>query len=859
MQRSSAFDVVVVGAGFAGMYLLHRLRQLGFSARVIEAGSDVGGTWYWNRYPGARVDIQSVEYSYSFDPELEKAWQWSEKYAPQPEILRYAQFVADRYDLRRDIEFGTRVERAVWDDADRRWLVRTSKGEEIRCRHYVMASGCLSVPKDVDIPGADRFRGAAYHTSRWPHDKVDFRGKRVAVIGTGSSGIQAIPLIAQEASQLVVLQRTPNFAIPANNGPIPPDVLERYARDRDGFRHAERWSAAGVASERSLVSALRVSGEDRLATYESAWARAGIIEFLGSYADHLTSEEANELLAEFVRGKIRGIVRDPATAEALCPRDYPIGTKRLCVETSYYATYNLPHVRLIDLRKSPIATITERGIELAGESLELDAIVFATGFDAMTGAMVGVDIQGCDGRTLRDAWAHGPTTYLGLMVDSFPNLFMVTGPGSPSVLSNMMVSIEQHVDWITDCIARLRKDGLETIEPTELAVAKWVERVNDVADITLMSKANSWYMGANVPGKPRVFLPYAGGVDTYRRACDEVAARDYAGFVRRGPSGTKAGDGVLRWLQPDVMIALEMMAAMGMPRLESMTPVEARGLMDAMAGMRAPGPEVGEIVDGVLAGAAGDLRFRLYRPKSKGPHPILVYFHGGGWVLGSHDSDDPFCRDLCGRSNAIVVSVDYRHAPEARFPAAVDDAIAAVRWMARNAVELGGISGQLAVGGWSAGGNLAAVVCQWARDAGGPPIAGQLLLNPVTDGSRPWPSRVDNGDGYVLTTALMDWFWNHYADPGDRLDPKASPLRAQSLATLPPAIVVTCEFDPLRDEGIAYADALKAAGVSVQHDHWRGHTHTSLTAVDLLPSGVPARARMGEGIRGFFAHRAPPR
>ena len=852
-QNSTEFDVVVVGAGFAGMYLLHRLRELGLSARVIETADDVGGTWYWNRYPGARCDIQSVDYSYSFDRDLDETWRWSEKYAPQPEILRYAQHVADKHDLRRDIQFGTRVESAQWDEVNSRWRLDTSNGDHLTCQHYVMATGCLSMPKEVDIPGTSNFTGEVYFTSRWPHDGVDFSGKRVAVIGTGSSAIQSIPIIAQQAAQLTVFQRTPNFSIPASNGPIPDEKWNAVSADRAAYRHAARWSGGGVPLTPSDTSALAVSDEERQARYEVAWEQGGIMEFLGCYNDHLVSSAANELLAEFVRNKIRKTVHDPATAEALCPVTYPIGTKRLCVDTGYYETYNRPSVRLVDLTAHPIRTISATGVDLFDESLEFDAIVFATGFDAMTGAIVGVDITGRDGLTLKQAWADGPKTYLGLMAAGFPNLFLITGPGSPSVLSNMLVSIEQHVEWISTCIEHMRDDHVETIEPTQQAVDGWVQHVNDYAAITLVAEANSWYMGANIPGKPRVFLPYIGGVERYRQVCDEVVGAGYLGFERRGSSGAVRNDGVVRAVQPDVAIMLELMAGLGLPAMDTMSAADARAFSDAMAAQRAPGPEVGEITDGTLRGADGDLDYRLYRPATTGPHPLVAYFHGGGWVLGSHDSDDPFCRDLCVRSDAVIVSVDYRHGPEARFPAAADDAFVAVRWIADHAEELGGVPGRLAVAGWSAGANLAAVVCQLARDAGGPPIDGQLLLTPVTDGGREWPSYELNAEGYVLTASLMRWFWDHYADPGDRLDPKASPLRAATLEGLPPAMIVTCQFDPLRDEGNAYAAALADAGVPVRHLQADGHIHTSVTAVDVLPSGAPVRAEMADALRSFFA------
>jgi cation diffusion facilitator CzcD-associated flavoprotein CzcO/acetyl esterase/lipase len=854
-ESTTTVDTVIVGAGFAGMYQLKRMRDAGFSAVVIEAGDGVGGTWYWNRYPGARCDVLTVDYSYSWDPELETEWTWSERYATQPEILRYANFVADKHDLRKDIRFGTRVESASWDDDAKRWTVHTSGGDVV-AQHYVMATGCLSVPKVPDVPGADRFQGEVYFTGSWPHDEVDFTGKRVAVIGTGSSAIQSIPIIAEQAAQLTVFQRTPNFSIPAHHGPITEDRLVEYRKDPAAYREEARHSRIGVPFVPiPELSALEVSDEERLAAYEATWQR-GELGYLSPYNDLGTNAEANDTMRRFIHGKIREIVDDPDVAETLCPTNHYFATKRPCLDTNYYETYNRDNVRLVDLMKDPISTITESGIDTAGqsgtESMEFDAIVFATGFDAMTGAIVGVDITGRGGESLRDAWAEGPMTYLGLMSVGFPNLFMITGPGSPSVLSNMMVSIEQHVDWITDTLEHMRAAGLDTIEPTELAQTKWVQHSNDIANLTLLPTANSWYMGANVPGKPQVFLPYPGGVGPYREICDEVVERGYFGFALDGPSGTTTNDGVIRAVKPDVAMLLQVMADMDLPPLESMSVAEARGFMEASAALRPPGPDVGEIVDGVLAGADGDLEYRLYRPDSDGPHPVIVYFHGGGWVLGSHVSDDPLCRDLCVRSGAAIVSVNYRHAPEARFPAAADDGFAAVQWVAAHADELGVRADQLAVAGWSAGGNVAAVACQQARDAGGPAIVGQLLLNPATDCDFSRPSYAENGEGYTLTTALMTWFWNHYCDVEQRTDPKASPLRAASLAGLPPAMIVTCQFDPLRDEGDAYAEALAAAGVEVQHLQAEGQTHTSTGAVDVLITPTATREAMSNALRGFF-------
>ncbi|MGE0732522.1 MAG: flavin-containing monooxygenase [Acidimicrobiia bacterium] len=525
------FDVVVVGAGFAGMYLLHRLRGQGLRVRVFETGSGVGGTWYWNRYPGARCDVRSIDYSYSWDPQLEQEWEWSEKFATQPEILRYANHVADRYDLRRDITFDTRVTAANWDEQATCWRLRTSTGASVSATYYVMASGCLSSSKHPEIDGIDRFAGATYHTGHWPHGGVDFSGLRVAVIGTGSSGIQSIPLIAAQAAQLTVFQRTPNFSLPARNGVIDPATVAEIKARYPEYRAEARRSSGGSPRPVPTQSALEVADEERTERYRTAWEAGELGSILTAYTDLMTSREANDTAADFIRDQIRSIVRDPEVAEALCPDDHPFGTKRPCLDTGYYETYNRPNVHLVNLRKTPIVCITETGIDTTDESFAFDAIVFATGFDAMTGAIVAVDIVGRDGLSLKQKWSAGPRTYLGLAVAGFPNFFTITGPGSPSVLSNMMVSIEQHVDWITDCLTTMRRNGQRVIEAEPGAEDAWVDHVNEVAAATLYPSANSWYMGANVPGKPRVFLPYVGGVGTYRTICDEVAADGYRGFT----------------------------------------------------------------------------------------------------------------------------------------------------------------------------------------------------------------------------------------------------------------------------------------------------------------------------------------
>jgi cyclohexanone monooxygenase len=530
-KRTEAYDVVVVGAGFAGMYMLHRLRGQGMTARVYEQGSGVGGTWYWNRYPGARCDVESMQYSYSFSDELQKEWNWSERYAPQPEILQYANHVADRFDLRPDIKFDTRVERAEFDEHASIWSVTTSDGKTVTAKHVVLATGCLSNARKPDIRGLDGFKGKVYHTGHWPHEAVDFSGQRVAVIGTGSSGIQSVPVIAEQASQLTVFQRTANFSIPARNAALTEEEREWFRQNYPEIRRFAREEARnGIYTELPDRGALDDDDNERRAKYEARWAHGGLT-FMSVYNNLALDKTANDTAANFVREKIAEIVKDPQTAKLLQPNNHPIGSKRICVDSDYFAAFNRPNVTLVDIKSSPIEEISDNAVRAGGRDYEVDAIVLATGFDAMTGSVAKIDIRGRDGQTLNQKWAEGPRTYLGLMSAGFPNLFIITGPGSPSVLSNMIVSIEQHVDWIADCLAYLRERGLDTMEAKKEAEDNWVAHVNEVAYTTLYPQANSWYMGANIPGKPRIFMPYIGGVGPYRQICNEVAAKGYDGFA----------------------------------------------------------------------------------------------------------------------------------------------------------------------------------------------------------------------------------------------------------------------------------------------------------------------------------------
>ncbi len=524
------WDAIVVGAGFAGMYMLYRLRELGFSVRVIETGDDVGGTWYWNCYPGARVDVPSLNYSYSFSPELQRDWSWPEVYSSQPDLLRYAQHVADTFDLRRDIQFNTTVTSASFDDGTDEWRIGTNTGEVIRAQYLITAVGCLSAANIPEYPGLDGFEGAWYHTGRWPKTGANLSGRRVAVIGTGSSGVQAIPVIAEQAAQVFVFQRTPNYSIPTYNAPLDSDVERDWKARYEDHRTQDRNSPGGIYFPRPERSALEATPDERERAFEAGWRR-GAFGLMQTFNDLRTDLRANETIAEFVREQIRRIVKDPQVADILCPKDYPLGTKRLCMDSNYFETFNRDNVTLVDLRSDPIVEITPLGLRTENESYELDVIVFATGYDAMTGPLLRMNITGRSGLSLSRKWENGPRSYLGIGTAGFPNLLTITGPGSPSVLTNMIVSIEQHVDFIADMLDAMRKQGIVQFEPDVEAENDWVAHVDEVAQQTLYRYADSWYKGANIDGKPRVFMPYVGGLNRYTDRCNQVAADGYDGFV----------------------------------------------------------------------------------------------------------------------------------------------------------------------------------------------------------------------------------------------------------------------------------------------------------------------------------------
>jgi len=526
-------DALVIGAGFAGLAMQYRLREQGLSSRIVERGDGVGGTWYWNRYPGARCDIESVDYCYSFAPELLDEWQWSERFATQPEILSYLEFAAQRLDLMRDIDFGTTVTATQFIDGH--WDVFVADEVRYRARFLIMATGNLSEPKPVDIAGFDTFEGEVYRTSSWPKEGVDLTGLRVGVIGTGSTGIQAIPLIARQATELTVFQRTPNYSMPAHNRPLSDDYRAQVRATFVARREMARNSDGGVPFPATRTAAFDIGEQERQRRYWQGWRRGGINALSHAFTDYFSNESANKTAQDFARDRIREIVHDPQTAEALCPVHH-IGTKRTCVDTNYYQTYNLPHVRLIDLRREPLVSVDPQGVQTSLRHVELDVLVLALGFDAMTGALLAIDIQGRQGRRLAQEWSDGPHTYLGLMTAGFPNLFMITGPQSPGVLSNMVVSIEQHVELIGKLLNHVKDRGYGCVEPQEEAQRHWVAYVNELADQTLYPQSKSWYTGVNVEGKPRVFLPYVNGCGNYRRECQEIIDDGWRGFRFSGAS-----------------------------------------------------------------------------------------------------------------------------------------------------------------------------------------------------------------------------------------------------------------------------------------------------------------------------------
>jgi cation diffusion facilitator CzcD-associated flavoprotein CzcO len=539
-------DVVVVGAGFSGLYALYRLRGLNLKVICFEAGDGVGGTWYWNRYPGARVDIESMQYSYSFDDDLQQEWRWPEYFSPQTDLEGYANHVADRFGLRELIRFDARVNRLRWDEQTSRWHVSTERGDQVAARYVVAASGALDATNIPDFPGLDSFRGEWHHTSQWPKEGVDFAGKRVGLIGTGSTGLQATTEIGKTAGHLYVFQRTPAYSLPANNRPLPADYESEWKTSYAERRAVMRGNfALGFLPAAQYGSVFDYTQEERTRILEQAWAQRNGLLFLRTFTDTMLSLEANEVVAEFIRGKIREIVKDPETAELLSPRTYPVGTKRICMDTGYFETFNQPNVTLVDVKTNPITEITPAGLRTTAGEYEFDILILATGFDAVTGSLTRMNITGIGGTDLREKWQERPTNFLGYMVAGFPNLFMIHGPGSPGVLAQMITGGEKQVDWVTGVIGDLDQGGYASIDTTPEAEQAWGAEMAEMASKTLYQHANSWYVGANIPGKPRYFMIYIGGFDQYQKRCDEQVGKGYEGFVlakgRRGGTAGRAG------------------------------------------------------------------------------------------------------------------------------------------------------------------------------------------------------------------------------------------------------------------------------------------------------------------------------
>lgn len=828
LQAESALhhDVIVVGAGFAGIYAIHKFRdQMGLSVQGFDAAGDVGGTWYWNRYPGARVDIESIHYSYSFDPELEQSWSWTERFAAQPEILRYLNHCADRYDVRRSVKFGTRVVAARWNDDLSLWEIETSDGETHTARWFISGAGTLSVAKTPDFPGISDFRGRVLLTGDW-REEVDLAGLRVGIIGVGSSGIQTISEVSKVAGKLVVFQRTPNFATPIANAPTDPaEERADKARYRD-LRAASRNHFLGVPYDEVQPSALAVSPEERRAVYENRWERGGFRLFIDSFGDVLTNAEANDTAAEFIRSKIRQRVSNPATADLLCPQDYPYGTKRPPLETDYYEAFNRPDTYLIDVKSNPINRIVPEGVRLKdGTVHDLDVLILATGFDACTGPLLAMNVSGRSGLRLKDVWADGPQTYLGLTVHGFPNMFIITGPQSPSVLYNMPLAIEDHIDFAADAIAWATGRGMSVMDATSQAQDQWVHETTALSEMTLLPRSDSsWYMGANIPGKPRRVLVYLGGAPRYRAICDEVQENGYRGFAFAQSTAGLAEAVASPALDPCLMFVMQAFKSQGFQGFDKAGVEGTRAAIDSFTAMQRPAPEMARSVDRAY-GAHPEQVLRIHVPHGDGQRPVLVYLHGGGFVGGGiHVVEEP-ARDLAARTGAIVVTPTYRRAPEHRFPAAHDDAFAALAWVHAHILELGGDPARIALAGDSAGGSLATATAIRAQSED-MKLAGLLLIYPLVAPAAQTGSRIAFGKGgYFIGVKDIEWFGAQYLNMAqDAIDPRLD-LGAARLGNLPPTLILANEFDPLRDEAEALSDQINAAGGQAEAIRFPGLAH----------------------------------
>jgi cation diffusion facilitator CzcD-associated flavoprotein CzcO/acetyl esterase/lipase len=848
------YDAVVIGAGFSGIYAVHKLRdELGLEVKGIEAAESVGGVWHWNRYPGARCDVPSVNYAYSFSEELTRGWQWTERFAAQPEIYAYLNYAADFLDVRKAFDFSTRVVSAEWNDAAKRWTVTTDGGVSYSARFLIGAQGSLSTPKDPsEITGVDDFGGELYYTSKWPDAPVTYAGKRVGLIGTGSTGTQVAEVVAGSADRLTVFQRTANFAIPGGNGPVAPDMQRWEAENAAVRRSKDRLTVFGITWEEEVepVPAVHtLPPAERNAILEERWARDAYV-FIESFPELLTDAQVNECVSEYVREQIRARVKDPAVAALLCPNDHPIMTKRIVLENGYYEIFNQDNVDLVDIRANPIEQITVSGVRLAdGTELEFDVLIMATGFDSITGPPLALGLRGREGLTLEDIWNEGPRTYLSTAVPGFPNLFFIVGPTAPAAFYNNPVAIEDHVDFAVRAIRLVLEQDAEAIEASREAADRWYEISDGLFNNSLLPRANSWYRGSNVPGKlPATYVQVGSGV--FWRACaEQIVAKGLAGFAIDGDERPLSPLMKLSWasarLVDEVLVGRE---GQPPPPLGEAGIGAYRDDSDAWTISVAPPRRDVGVVDTTYPGPDGEQHMRLFVPRGGTTRPVLLFYYGGGFVSGSVEALDGVLRMMAADLDLVVAAPTYRLAPEHPFPAAPQDAYAALRWVADNIAAHGGDPDRIVVAGESAGGNLAAVVALRARDEG-PVIAGQVLLEPAIDVVSDSPSRREFADDLFLPAEDLETMWALYlGENADADRPCVSPRRAASLEGLPPAVVVVAECDPLRDEGEAYAEELTRAAVPTTLVRLEGAIHGGLSFVEVLPEYGAAF----EAIGGLF-------
>ncbi|WP_189491092.1 flavin-containing monooxygenase [Streptomyces antnestii] len=836
-------DAVVIGAGFAGVYAVHKLRdEVGLQVRGIEAAETVGGVWHWNRYPGARCDVHSTSYSYSFSDELTQSWEWTEAYAPQPEIKAYLNHAADCLDVRKEFAFNTRVTSVVWEDDEQRWTVSTDRGDTYSAQFVVGAQGNLSVAKDpTEFVGLDNFQGEKYFTSSWPAEEVDFSGKRVCLVGTGSTGTQIAEVIAKTAGHLTIMQRTANFAVPGLNHTVEPEQRTWNAQNAAALRARDRLNFYGVTIGEDLAplpSAAGMPDDERQALFDTNWP-AGGDAFLQIIADLVVNEESNKHVSDYVRDRIRDRVNDPEVAELLCPTDHPILSKRIVLENGYYDIFNQDNVSLVSVKNNPIERYTERGLRLAdGTAHEFDMIVMATGFDSITGPVKALGLRGRNGVALDDVWADGPVTYVGSAIPGFPNFFLIVGPTGPAAFYNNPVSIEDFVDHTASAIKSTLDSGCGVIEATEDAARRWYAIASGLFDNSLLPYANSWYRGVNVPGKkPATYILLASG----------VLWRAYAAAIKASGMGGFALDGVERSVPPVLKLGwaatrlfdemLLQLAGETPPPLRELDIATYREMADGFTAAGGIAPRDLAVADTTYSGPGGDLPMRVFTPRGEAPKPVVMYLFGGGFVSGSVEAHDNLLRLMADELDVVVAAPQYRLAPENPFPAAPDDAYAALQWVAANIDSYGGDPERIVIAGESSGGNLAAVTALRARDEHGPALIGQALFEPAIDAEADTASRREYAEDWLMSAADAATCWSYYLgeDLKHAASPLASPLRASSLVGLPPAAVVTAECDILRDEGEQYAAALQQAGVPTTLVRMPGTVHGGLPFIEWLP------------------------